>query len=352
MKKINIGNNFIGNKTPSFIIAEAGVNHNGSLELAKKLIDVAKEAGADAVKFQTFKAENIVSKEAPKAEYQIKNIGNDKSQYDMIKELELTKDNFYELYEYSKSKNIMFLSTPFDFESADYLYKLMPLFKISSTDLNNLPFLEYVAKKKKPIILSTGMGTLGEIEEAINTIKETGNDDIILLHCITNYPASFESLNLNVIKTLKEAFKLPVGYSDHSLGLYAPISAVSLGAIVIEKHFTLNKEMTGPDHKASLNPEELKEMVSAIRLIEKALGDGIKKPTPEEEKIKQVARRSLVANVYIPKGTLIKKEMIVIKRPGTGIEPKYLNGLAGKKTKKDIKKDEVLKWDIISNNND
>ncbi|ABR56006.1 N-acetylneuraminate synthase [Methanococcus aeolicus Nankai-3] len=343
MKKIKIENKYIGENEPVFIIAEAGVNHNGDIELAKKLIDIASECGADAVKFQTFKAEKVVSKRAPKAEYQTKNTGTDESQYEMIKELELTEDDFYELYKYSKNKNIMFLSTPFDFESADYLDELMPLFKISSTDLNNLPFLEYIAKKKKPIILSTGMGTLGEIDEAINIIKKANNNDIILLHCVTNYPASFESLNLRVIRTLKEAFKLPVGFSDHSLGIYAPISAVSLGATVIEKHFTLDKNLPGPDHKASLSPEELKEMVSAIRSIEKALGNGIKRPTSEEEKIKKVARRSLVANVDIPKGATIKKEMIVIKRPGTGIEPKYLNEIMGKKVKRDIKIDEILK---------
>ena len=347
MEKIKIGDRFIGEGAPTFIIAEAGVNHNGDIELAKKLIDVASESGADAVKFQTFKAEKVVAKDTPKAEYQTKNTGTNESQYEMIKELELTEDDFYELYKYSKNKNIMFLSTPFDFESADYLNELMPLFKISSTDLNNLPFLEYIAKKKKPMILSTGMGTLGEVEEAINTIKEAGNDDIILLHCITNYPTSFESLNLNAIKTLKEAFKLPTGFSDHSLGIYAPISAVSLGAVVIEKHFTLDKNLPGPDHKASLSPEELKEMVSAIRLIEKALGNGIKRPTPEEEKIKKVARRSLVANVNIPKGATIKKEMVAIKRPGIGIEPKYLNEIIGRRVKRDVKKDEVLKWDSL-----
>jgi N-acetylneuraminate synthase/N,N'-diacetyllegionaminate synthase len=346
MKKIKIENKVIGEGEATFIIAEAGVNHNGDIELAKRLVDIASECGIDAIKFQTFKAENVVAKNTPKADYQIKNTGTNESQYEMIKKLELSEDEFKELYKYTKKKGLIFLATPFDFESADFLDDLVPAFKISSTDLTNLPFLEYVAEKGKPIILSTGMGTLGEVEEAVNTIKEI-NDDLILLHCVTNYPASFESLNLRVIKTLKGAFKLPVGYSDHSLGIYAPISAITLGAVVIEKHFTLNKNLPGPDHKASLNPEELKEMVNAIRLIEKALGDGIKRPTPEEEEIKKVARRSLVANVDIPKGTVIKKEMIAIKRPGTGIEPKYLNVVIGKRAKRDIKKDEVLKWNMI-----
>ena len=346
MKKIKIENKVIGEGELTFIIAEAGVNHNGDIELAKRLVDIASECGVDAIKFQTFKAEKVVTKDTPKAEYQIKNTGTNESQYEMVKKLELSEDEFIELYKYTKKKGLIFLSTPFDFESADFLDELVSAFKISSTDLTNLPFLEYIAEKGKPIILSTGMGTLGEIEEAVNTIREI-NDDLILLHCVTNYPASFESLNLRAIKTLKEAFKLPVGYSDHSLGIYAPISAVTLGAVVIEKHFTLDKNLPGPDHKASLNPEELKEMVNAIRLIEKALGDGIKRPTPEEEKIKKVARRSLVANVDIPKGTVIKKEMIAIKRPGTGIEPKYLNVVIGKRAKRDIKKDEVLKWEDL-----
>ena len=345
-KMIKIENRYISEDYPTFIIAEAGVNHNGSLELAKRLVDVAKKAGVDAIKFQTFKTEKVVSKFAPKAEYQIKNTGNNESQYEMIKKLELTEEEFIELYKYTKEKGLIFLSTPFDFESADFLEDLVPAYKISSTDLTNLPFLEYIAKKGKPIILSTGMATLGEIEEAVNTIKKY-NEDIILLHCITNYPADFEELNLRAIKTLKEAFKLPVGYSDHSLGIYAPIAAVTLGAVVIEKHFTINKNLPGPDHKASLNPEELKEMVKAIRLIEKALGDGIKRPTFSEEKIKKVVRKSLVANVDIPKGSIIKREMVTIKRPGIGIEPKYLDKIIGKKAKRDIKKDEVIRWEDI-----
>lgn len=344
-KKVKIGDKHVGENEPVFVIAEAGVNHNGDIELAKQLIDIAVEAGADAIKFQTFKAKNVVTKNAPKADYQVKNTKSDESQYDMIKKLELSEEEFRELYRYSKSKGVIFLSTPFDFESADFLEELgVPAFKVSSTDLTNLPFLEYLAEKKKPIILSTGMGTLGEIEEAINTIKNAGNKDIILLHCITSYPAKFESLNLRAIQTLKEAFKLPVGFSDHSPGIYAPIAAVALGAVVIEKHFTLDKNLPGPDHKASLNPNELKEMISAIRLIEKALGDGIKRPTPEEEEIKKVARRSIVVKVDIPKGAIITKEMITFKRPGTGLPPKYHNEIIGKRARRDIRADELIYW--------
>jgi N-acetylneuraminate synthase/N,N'-diacetyllegionaminate synthase len=263
----------------------------------------------------------------------------------MIKKLELGEDDFKEIYDYAKRRKILFLSTPFDFESVDFLHELgVPAFKVSSTDLTNLPLLEYIAEKGKPIILSTGMGTLGEVEEAVNIIKNAGNEDVILLHCITSYPAKFESLNLRVIRTLREAFKLPVGFSDHSLGIYAPIAAVALGAVVIEKHFTLDKNLPGPDHKASLSPEELKEMVKAIRLVEKALGDGIKRPTPEEEEIRSVARRSIVAKVDIPKGTVITGEMIAFKRPGTGLPPKYHNEITGKRAKRNIKADELIYW--------
>ena len=348
MIKIRIGDKLIGDGEPCFIIAEAGVNHNGDIELAKRLIDVAKEAGADAIKFQTFKADNVVTKNAPKADYQIKNTNSYESQYEMIKKLELSEDEFRELHRYARKKGIIFLSTPFDFESADFLEELgVPAFKISSSDLTNLPFLEYIAEKGKPIILSTGMGTLGEIEEAINTIKNAGNEEIILLHCITSYPAKFENLNLRAIKTLKEAFKLPVGFSDHSLGIYAPIIAVALGAVVIEKHFTLDKNLPGPDHKASLDPQELKEMIKWIRLTEKALGDGIKRPTPEEEKIKKIVRKSIVAKVNIPEGTILTEEMIAFKRPGTGIPPKYYKEILGKKARRNIKVDEIISWGDI-----
>jgi len=348
MIKIRIGDKLIGDGEPCFIIAEAGVNHNGDIELAKRLIDVAKEAGADAIKFQTFKADNVVTKNAPKADYQIKNTNSYESQYEMIKKLELSEDEFRELHRYARKKGIIFLSTPFDFESADFLEELgVPAFKISSSDLTNLPFLEYIAEKGKPIILSTGMGTLGEIEEAINTIKNAGNEEIILLHCITSYPAKFENLNLRAIKTLKEAFKLPVGFSDHSLGIYAPIIAVALGAVVIEKHFTLDKNLPGPDHKASLDPQELKEMIKWIRLTEKALGDGIKRPTPEEEKIKKIVRKSIVAKVNIPEGTVLTEEMIAFKRPGTGIPPKYYKEILGKKARRNIKVDEIISWGDI-----
>ena len=329
MKRIKIYDKTVGEKC--FVIAEAGVNHNGDVELAKKLVDIAAESGADAVKFQTFKTENLVTKTS--------------AQYKMLKKLELDYEEFKELYNYAKKKNIIFLSTPFDFESVNFLNELdIPAFKISSGDLTNIPFLEYVAEKKKPIILSTGMATLGEIEEAINTIKNIGNKDIILLHCISAYPAKLETLNLRAINVLREAFKLPVGFSDHSLGIYTPIAAIALGAVIIEKHFTLDKNLPGPDHRASLSPEELKEMVKAIRLIEEALGDGIKKPIPEEKETKKASRRSIVARTNISKGSIITKEKITFKRPGIGLPPKYYKYIVGKMATRDITADEAIYW--------
>jgi len=346
--KVKINDKLIGEEEPCFIIAEAGVNHNGSVELAKKLIDAAKDAGADAVKFQTFKAESVVVKDAQKAEYQKETTGEG-SQYDMIKKLELTEEDFRELADYAEKKDIMFLSSPFDKDSIDLLNELdVPAFKVGSGEITNFPLLRYIAKKGKPIILSTGMSTLGEIEEALDVIRSEGVEDIILLHCVSNYPARIEDVNLRAIETLKQAFKLPVGFSDHTLGITAPIAAVALGACVIEKHFTLDRNLPGPDHKASLEPDELKEMVKAIREVEKALGDGIKRPTKEEEEIKKVARRSIVAKVDIPEGAIVTEDMLDVKRPGTGIEPRYIDMIIGKKAKEDIKKDEIISLKMIT----
>jgi N-acetylneuraminate synthase/N,N'-diacetyllegionaminate synthase len=346
--EVKIGNRLIGDVEPCFIIAEAGVNHNGSVELAKKLVDTAKEAGADAVKFQTFKADNIVIKNAEKAEYQKETTGAEESQYEMIKKLELTEYDFRELADYAKEKDILFLSSPFDKESGDLLDEInVPAFKIGSGEITNFPLLRYIAKKGKPIILSTGMTTLGEVEEALNVIRNGGVKDVILLHCVSNYPAKIEDVNLKAIETLKQAFKIPIGFSDHTLGITASIAAVASGACVIEKHFTFDRNLPGPDHKASLEPGELKEMVVAIRDVERALGDGIKKPTKEEEVIKKIARRSVVAKGDMPKGTIITEDMLDVKRPGTGIEPEYMEWFIGKRAKEDIKKDELMTWDVI-----
>jgi N-acetylneuraminate synthase len=326
-----------------YIIAEAAVNHNGRLDLAYQLIDVAKDAGADAVKFQTFKAENVVSKLADKAEYQKKTTGSNKSQLEMIKKLELSFEDFVKLKKYCDEKGIMFLSTPFDHQSIDFLYDLVDIYKIPSGEITNYPYLKRIATKNKPIIMSTGMANLGEVEEAINTIRSVNSEaEISLLHCTTNYPTPYEEVNLKAMQTLAAAFKLSVGYSDHTLGIEVSVAAVAMGAKIIEKHFTLDKNLPGPDHRASLEPDELKEMVKAIRNIEMALGDGIKKPNKSEIEIMKVARKSIVASKNIKKGEIFTKTNITLKRPGTGISPMRWNEVIGQKASRDYKDDELI----------
>lgn len=348
MKKIKIGYKSIGEKEPCFIIAEAGVNHNGDIELAKKLIDVAKEAGVDAVKFQTFHAEEIVSLKSKKADYQYRS--KEKTQYEMLKKLELSFSEFRELKKYCDSKCIEFMSTPYDIKSVEFLNNIeVNRFKISSADLINEPLIEAISKTKKQIILSTGMANLGEIEKtiSISLINNLGNKDIILLHCTTSYPTSYDQVNMNVLHTLKEAFGLPVGYSDHTLGIEIPIMAVSMGAKVIEKHFTLDRTMEGPDHFASLEPNELKEMVKSIRNIEKAFGNGRKVITDDEKKNMLYMRRSLHASIDIKKGELIKNNNIKITRPFDGIEPWFVDIISGKKVKNNVKKDDPIRWEDL-----
>ncbi len=329
-----------------FIIAEAGVNHNGELELAYKLIDAAKEANADAIKFQTFKAENVVSKYAEKADYQKVTTKTENSQLQMIKKLEITFDDFIKIKKYCDKKEIMFLSTPFDHQSINFLYDLVKIYKIPSGEIINYPYLRHIAEKGKPIIMSTGMANLGEVEEAINTIRSVNSKaKISLLHCTTNYPTPYEEVNLKAMQTLEVAFKLPVGYSDHTLGIEVPVAAVAMGAKIIEKHFTLDKNLPGPDHKASLEPNELKEMVKTIRNIEVALGDGIKKPNKSEIEIMRVARRSLIATKDMKAGKIIGESDITIKRPGTGILPKFKEIIIGMKLINDIRQDEPFRWE-------
>jgi len=329
-----------------FIIAEAGVNHNGSIELAKQLIDVAVEARADAVKFQTFKAEKLVSKNAKKATYQKENIGdNDDSQLNMLKKLELDIDTHNELIEYCSSKNIMFLSTPFDLESVALLDSLgLEIFKIPSGEITNLPYLRKIAKLGKKIILSTGMATLGEVEDAlaILTCNGTPKENITLLHANTMYPTPMEDVNLQAMVTIGRAFGVAYGYSDHTLGIEVPTAAVALGASVIEKHFTLDKTMQGPDHKASLEPNELKAMVQAIRNIEKAMGDGIKKPSKSETPNIKVARKSIVAARVIKKGEVFSEENLTVKRPADGINPMRWDEVVGSVASKDYEIDELI----------
>ena len=343
MTKVKISDRLIGEGEPCFIIAEAGVNHNGDINLARKLIDVAKEAGADAVKFQTFKAKELVTRSAEKAGYQKKTTPFEESQYDMIRKLELSEKDFEELFAYAQEKGMIFLSTPFDKGSVDLLDELgISAFKVGSGEITNFPLLKHIARKGKLIILSTGMATLEEVGEALEIIKEEGRDDIILLHCVSSYPAKIEAMNLKAMETLRNAFKLPVGLSDHSLGITIPIAAVALGACLIEKHLTPDKNLLGPDHRASLEPDELKQMVTAIRDVEKAMGNGVKRPTKDEEANKTVGRRSIVARVDIPRETTITEEMLDIKRPGTGLEPKYLNSVIGRKVKENIRHDELI----------
>lgn len=328
-----------------FIIAEAGINHNGSLQTAKKLVDVAVDAGVDAVKFQTFKAEKIISRYAPKAEYQKKTTDADESQFDMIKKLELNKDAHKELMDYCIDKGIIFLSTPFDIESIDLLCKLgLKIFKIPSGEITNLPYLRKVGGLKKRIILSTGMADMGEIEDALDILIQAGTqkENITVLHCNTEYSTPLEDVNLLAMLTIKETFKVEVGYSDHTLGIEIPIAAVALGASMIEKHFTLDKNMEGPDHKASLEPHELKAMVHAIRNVEKALGNGIKKPSASETKNRHIVRKSIVAAREIKRGEMLSEETLAVKRPGNGISPSEWNRVIGRRAIKGFKKDEMI----------
>ena len=336
------------NVTPIFIIAEAGVNHNGSMVLAKQLIDIASKVGADAVKFQTFIAEEIVSIDAPKAEYQKLTTDAFESQFDMIKKLELSRKDHQELMDYAKNKNIIFLSTPFDERSVDLLVELgVKLIKISSGEITNHPFLRYIAKKGLPIILSTGLSTLDEVAEAVSVLQGAGCRDLTLLHCTSNYPARIEDCNLLAMKTMADEFNLPIGYSDHTPGMVVPIAVAALGACVIEKHFTLNKNLAGPDHKASLEPDELEEMVKSIRMVETALGLPVKAPVDAELEVRDVVRRSIVAKVDIRKGTVITEDMLAFKRPGTGMPPKDANLIVGKTAKRIIYKEEMIKTENL-----
>lgn len=325
-----------------YIISEAGVNHNGSFELACKLVDAAKAAGVDCIKFQTFKSKNLVSHTAQKAEYQKVTTG-DSSQQDMLKKLELSYDEFIALKEYCDKVGITFLSTPFDFDSIDFLNSIdMPFWKIPSGEVTNLPYLLALAKTGKPVVMSTGMCEMTEIEAAINVLKENGTKEIKLLHCNTEYPTPFEDVNLKAMQTMRDAFGLEVGYSDHTKGIEVPVAAVALGATVIEKHFTLDRNMEGPDHKASLEPDELAAMVSSIRHIEKALGTGDKTPSPSEQKNITVARKSIVAKKDIKAGDELTVENITVKRPGTGISPMKWFDVLGTKAIRDFAEDELI----------
>lgn len=328
------------------IIAEAGVNHNGSLEIAKRLIDEASSAGVDIIKFQTFKAEKLVSKAAKQAEYQKKNIGKgEETQYAMLKKLELNNEQHEELIAYCKSKNIRFFSTAFDMDSIDYLHSLnLSLWKIPSGEITNYPYLKKIASYKEPVILSTGMCELSDIENAINVLVANGvsKDIITVLHCNTEYPTPMKDVNLKAMLEIKEKFGVKIGYSDHTEGIEVPIAAVALGATVIEKHFTLDKNMEGPDHKASLEPSELRVMVRSIRNIEQALGTGHKTISESERKNIEIARKSIVAAKDIKEGEIFTEENITVKRPGNGISPMEWENVIGKVAKRNFQEEELI----------
>ena len=329
------------------IIAEAGVNHNGSIEIAKQLVDKAVEAGVDVVKFQTFKAEKLVSKSAKQAEYQKKNMGKvaDDSQYNMLKKLELSEKDHQTLIDYCNKKKVKFFSTPFDLESIDYLHSLnLGLWKIPSGEITNYPYIKRIAQCGEPVILSTGMCELDDVTAAMNALIKNGvnREQITILHCNTEYPTPYEDVNLKAMLELQEKYQVKVGYSDHTRGIEVPIAAVALGATVIEKHFTLDRNMPGPDHKASLEPEELKAMVSAIRHIELALGNGHKTVSPSEQKNIAIARKSIVAACHIEKGEILTEKNLSVKRPGSGLSPMRWEEVLGTKAIKDFEEEEMI----------
>ena len=324
-----------------YIIAEAGVNHNGSLDMAFKLIDKAKEIGADCVKFQTFKAAQIVTASSPKAAYQLKVTDAQESQFEMLKKLELQKEDFKKLKDYCHTRQIDFMSTPYNFEDAELLNDIgVDTFKIASGQVAEIPFLKYVAAFKKRMIVSTGMATMHEVEEAVQAMRDAGNNDIVILQCNTDYPSKIEDTNLLAMLTMRDALKVQVGYSCHVTNNYACFAAVALGAEVIEKHFTLDKTLPGPDHSCSLEPDEFKELINGIRNTEICLGTGVKTPSESEQRNRYGMRRSLVAKTTIKAGTVLTREMIAFKRPMNGLSPNYFDTVLGKKTKADLLPDE------------
>ena len=345
--RVKIGERWVGSGEPSFIVAEAGANHNRDLDLGKELIDVAADAGADAVKFQTYSAETLYSKKTPKFSYLEKT--TTKNTWQLIKDIELPREWQAELQAWARKRGILFFSSPFDYRAVDELEGLgVPAFKIASFEIVDLPLIRYAASKGRPMILSTGLATYEDIQDAVEACRHAANQDIVLLQCASLYPAPPGRMNLHAMETMRRAFGVPVGLSDHTLGIHVAGAAVALGACVIEKHFTLSRTLPGPDHPFAIEPAELGAMVQQIRDIEAALGDGRKLgPAPEEEEMHQKARRSLIAARAIPKGTRIERDMIAIKRPGFGIRPKLLDLVVGRVAKVDIEEDTVLTWDLL-----
>lgn len=350
MKDISINNLMkVGDTQPIFIIAEAGVNHNGNINIALQLIEEAKKTGANCIKFQTFKAERIITSTAPKAEYQLKTTDSSESQFDMLKKLELTFEDYKRIFTICKKEEILFLSTPYSFEDVDFLETLdVRAYKIASAQIIELQFIHYVARTMKPIFLSTGMSTIAEIDLALHTIREAGNDKIILMQCTTNYPSLNSDANLRVIPSLRDSFGVHVGYSDHTEGNTACIVSVAFGVRVIEKHFTIDKSLPGPDHSSSADVPEFKQLVKGIRDAEELLGSSIKQPTAVEKNNSVGMRRSIAVKQFIVEGTIITSNMLTFKRPSTGIHPYYFNLVVGKKAKRTISSDELLNWDDIA----
>jgi len=348
VKPFEINEHKIGPGQPTFVIAEAGVNHDGQLALAKQLVDIALDAGADAVKFQTFRADQVASPSAVKANYQKQTTSSRESQLAMLRRLELSEEAFRELQNHCRSRGIIFLSTAFDEHSVDFLDGLdVPAFKIPSGEITNAPLLEHIAAKGKPVILSTGMATLGEIDQAMRCLNQSGAPQIALLHCVSEYPADVSRTNLRAMASLSHCFGVPIGLSDHSLGTEISIAAVALGARIIEKHFTSDKSLPGPDHSASLEPSELKILVKAIRNVEVALGDGVKQPTPEELRNASVVRRSLVAAVDLEPGNSLERSMVAFKRPGTGISVQLLPYLLGRTLRRRVEAGAMLALEMF-----
>jgi len=330
---------------PVFIIAEIGVNHNGDMDIAKKLIYEAKIAGADAVKFQTFTAANLAARHTPKVSYQKGTLPVDESHYEMLERLELSHDNHRLLLQYCNEVNIEFMSTPYDIDSAQFLLSLgVGYFKTASADIVDLPLHRYIASTRKLAFIAVGMASLGEIEEVVNIYHNVGNSNFILLHAVSNYPASDESLNMRVMNTLERSFGVSVGYSDHSIGYLAAVIAVSRGAKVIEKHFTLDQSMSGPDHKASSNPEEFKDYVKNIRRAELMLGSHLKKCQPEEQQMATVSRKSIVLTKSVDVGSILVADDLHLQRPGNGISPCHMNSLVGQRVRRDLERGQQLKW--------
>lgn len=348
MKPIQIGNRMVGPGHPCLIIAEPGSNHGGSLDTALELIDVAAEAGADAVKFQTFRAEEHYARNTPQFSY-LKDIAPDVSTFELIKQNEMPRGWHTKLREYTEERGMMFLSTPSDRAAVDELVDqhAMAAVKIASFEAVDLPFIEYCARKGRPMLVATGMCSMGEVEDVMETLKRAGNDDVVLLHCVSLYPTQPAQVNLRSMQTMATAFDRPVGLSDHTMGIEIPLAAVALGACVIEKHYTLDRSLPGPDHPFALEPGELKAMVQGIRAVERSLGSPIKGTLPEEAEMARLGRRSIVARVAIPAGTVITEEMLTTKRPGYGIRPKMLPQVIGRAARASIAADDVITWEML-----